>query len=62
MSAKIRIDPIAFGFSLLATLVPGLAIGLLPAWQWSGVNPLEALKEAGRGAVGNYRQAETRHA
>jgi predicted permease len=51
--AEIRIDPIALGFSLLATLVTGLAIGLLPALQASGVNPLEALKEAGRGSVGS---------
>ena len=50
--AEIRIDPIALGFSLLATLVTGLAIGLLPALQASGVNVLEALKEAGRGSVG----------
>ena len=29
--AEIRIDPIALGFSLIATLVTGLSIGLLPA-------------------------------
>jgi predicted permease len=51
--AEIRIDPIALGFSLLATFVTGLAIGLLPALQASGVNVLEALKEAGRGSVGS---------
>jgi predicted permease len=51
--AEIRIDPIALGFSLLATLVTGLAIGFLPAMQASGVNVLEALKEAGRGSVGS---------
>ncbi|MBA3271291.1 MAG: ABC transporter permease, partial [Acidobacteria bacterium] len=50
--AEIRIDPIALGFSLLATLVTGLAIGLLPALQASGVNPLETLKESSRGSVG----------
>ena len=50
--AEIRIDPIALGFSLLATLVTGVAIGLLPALQASGVKPLEALKEASRGSVG----------
>src|SRR5688572_3331699 len=50
--AEIRIDPIALGFTLLATLLTGLAIGLLPALQASGVNVLEALKEAGRGSVG----------
>jgi predicted permease len=54
--AEIRIDPIALGFSLLATLATGLAIGLLPALQASGVNPLEALKEAGRGSVGAGRR------
>jgi predicted permease len=51
--AEIRVDPMALGFSLVATLVTGLAIGLLPALQASGVNVLEALKEAGRGSVGS---------
>jgi predicted permease len=50
---EIRIDPFALAFSLLVTLVTGLAIGLLPALQASGVNVLEALKEAGRGSVGS---------
>jgi putative ABC transport system permease protein len=50
---EIRIDPLALGFSLLVTLATGLAIGLLPALQASGVNVLEALKEAGRGSVGS---------
>jgi predicted permease len=44
------------GFTVLATLVTGLAIGLLPAMQASGVNVLEALKEAGRGSVGSGRR------
>jgi predicted permease len=50
---EIRIDAVALGFSLLVTLVTGLAIGLMPALQASGVNVLEALKEAGRGSVGS---------
>jgi predicted permease len=50
---EIRIDPLALGFSLVVTLVTGAAIGLLPALQASGVNVLEALKEAGRGSVGS---------
>lgn len=50
---EIRIDPLALGFSLLVTLVTGLAIGLLPALQASSVNVLEALKEAGRGSIGS---------
>jgi predicted permease len=49
----IRIDPLALGFSLLVTLVTGLAIGLLPALQVSGVNVLDTLKETGRGAIGS---------
>jgi predicted permease len=50
---EIRIDPLALGFALVVSLVTGLAIGLLPAWQAAGVNVTEALKEAGRGSVGS---------
>ena len=54
--SEIRIDPIALGFALIATLVTGLLIGLLPAMQASGVNVLEALKDVGRGATGSGRR------
>jgi putative ABC transport system permease protein len=50
---EIRIDPIALAFSLLVTLLAGLAIGLLPALQASSVNVLEALKEGDRGSIGS---------
>jgi predicted permease len=50
---EIGIDPIALGFSLVVTLVTGLAIGLLPALQVSSVNVLDVLKETGRGSVGS---------
>jgi predicted permease len=50
---EIRIDPLALGFALSVSLVTGLAIGLLPAWQAASVNVQEALKEAGRGSVGS---------
>jgi predicted permease len=50
---EIRIDPLALGFTLIVTIVTGVAIGLLPALQATGVNVLQALKEAGRGAVGS---------
>jgi predicted permease len=49
----ISIDPVALGFALLVILATGLAIGLLPAWQASGVNVQETLKDAGRGSVGS---------
>ena len=53
--AEISIDPIALGFALMATLVTGLLVGLLPAMQASGVNVLDALKEAGPGSAGSGR-------
>src|SRR5687767_8951184 len=49
---EIRLDPVAFGFALLVTLVTGLAIGLLPAWQAARVNVNETLKESSRGSTG----------
>jgi putative ABC transport system permease protein len=50
---EIRLDPLALGFALAVSLVTGLAIGLLPAWQAANVNVQEALKESGRGSVGS---------
>jgi len=50
---EIRIDPLALGFALIMSLLTGLAIGLLPAWQAAGVNVQEALKDAGRGTFGS---------
>ena len=51
-AAEIGLDPIALAFTLVLTMITGLAIGLLPALQASGVNVQEALKEAGRGLTG----------
>jgi predicted permease len=48
----IRLDPAALTFTILVTLVTGLAIGLLPALQASAVNVQETLKEASRGTTG----------
>ena len=48
----IRLDPAALIFTILVTLVTGLAIGLLPALQASAVNMQETLKEASRGSTG----------
>src|SRR5262249_14689806 len=49
---EIRLDPTALAFSLLVTLVTGLAIGLLPALQAARGNVNEVLKEASRGSTG----------
>jgi predicted permease len=51
-AAEIRLDPAALAFSLLVTIVTGLAIGVLPALQAARVNVNEALKEAARGSTG----------
>lgn len=53
--AEIRIDSVALGFAVIATLVTGLSIGLLPALQASGVSVLNGLKPAGPGSVGSGR-------
>src|SRR6185436_12585167 len=55
-AVEIRIDPLALAFALGVSLLTGLAIGLLPAWQAAGVNVQEALKEAGRGSIGSGRR------
>jgi predicted permease len=49
---EIGLDPLALTFALAVTLVTGLAIGLLPAWQATGVHVIDALKEASRGSTG----------
>ena len=49
---EIRLDPVALTFSLVVTLLTGLAIGLLPALQAARVNVNETLKEASRGSTG----------
>jgi len=54
--AELSIDPVALVFTLTATLVTGLLIGLLPALQASGVNVLDVLKETGPGSVGSGRR------
>ncbi len=51
-AVEIGIDPVALGFAWVVTLVTGLAIGLLPAWQAARVNVNETLKEASRGSTG----------
>ena len=49
----IGLDPLALGFTLVVTLLTGLAIGLLPALQASAVNVQETLKQTGgRGNTG----------
>ena len=51
-AVEIAIDPWALGFALAITLATGLAIGLLPALQATGVDVQEALRDASRGSTG----------
>ena len=48
----IQLDPMALAFTLIVTLITGLAIGLLPAMQASAVNVQETLKQSSRGTTG----------
>ena len=51
-SVDIGLDPTALGFTMVVTLLTGLAIGLLPALQASRADVIEALKDASRGSTG----------
>jgi len=51
-AGEISIDPVVLGFALLLSLVTGLAMGLLPAWQASQADVNETLKDATRGNTG----------
>jgi putative ABC transport system permease protein len=51
--AEVRIDRVAFGFTMLTSLLTGLLFGLAPAWQAARANVNEVLKAGGRGALGS---------
>jgi predicted permease len=53
---EIRIDPWAMAFALIVTAITGLAIGLMPALQASGVDVVETLKDASRGSTSGGRR------
>jgi predicted permease len=48
----IGLDPMALAFTVMVTLITGLAIGLVPALQASAVKLQDTLKEASRGSTG----------
>ena len=51
-AVEIGLDPAALMFASIVTLLTGLAIGALPAWQAARVNVNETLKESSRGSTG----------
>jgi putative ABC transport system permease protein len=46
------LDTRALGFTLVVSLLCGLLFGLAPAWQTSGIDLNQGLRESGRGAIG----------
>lgn len=55
-SEEIALDPTAIVFTVIVTLVTGVAIGLLPALQASGLHVRDALNESSRGSTGTGRR------
>jgi hypothetical protein len=53
--STIQLDGVVLGFTLLLSLVTGIAFGLVPAWQSSHVDLNTALKSGARGAEGKHR-------
>lgn len=58
----VRIDNTALIFTLAIVLATGLLFGIAPAWQMSGADVNEDLKEASRGSSGGKRRAWVRQA
>jgi putative ABC transport system permease protein len=55
-----RLDWPALGFTLALALLCGLLFGCVPAWRILRINPVETLREEGRGGGGSVRRSLTR--
>jgi putative ABC transport system permease protein len=58
--SRVGVDAMVLTFTFATTLVTGIALGLIPAWQASRPDVNEWLKEAGRGSEG-ARHRRTRN-
>jgi putative ABC transport system permease protein len=56
LNEQLRMDGAVISFTLLLTLLTGIAFGLVPAWQASRPDVNETLKESGRGSQGGANQ------
>jgi predicted permease len=59
--ASVRLDGDAFGFTLLAAVITGVLVGLLPALQVRSFAVGEVLKDGSRGSSGGRRHAWVRN-
>jgi predicted permease len=59
---EVALDPAVLLFSLGVSLVVGLLLGLLPAWQVAKPDLVDALKDSSRGTSGGRGQSRTRTA
>lgn len=57
-----KIDGAALAFTLAVTLITGLLFGIVPAWQMSGADVHEDLKDASRGSSGGKQRTWIRQA
>ena len=51
----VRVDGIGLAFTVLVAVATGIAFGVLPAFQVSGLAPESVLREGGRGSIGAGR-------
>ena len=58
--SRVGVDAMVLTFTFATTLITGIALGLIPAWQASRPDVNEWLKEAGRGSEG-ARHRRTRN-
>lgn len=59
---EVSLDPSVLLFSLGVSLLAGLALGLLPAWQVAKPDLTNALKDSSRDTSGGQKQSRTRSA
>ncbi|HYC70448.1 MAG TPA: ABC transporter permease [Opitutaceae bacterium] len=57
---EIAVDLPVLGFGVLLSLLTGLALGIVPAWQASHADVNEALKDAARGSTGGRGASRVR--
>ena len=58
--AEVRVDGAVVLFTLGISILAGLLFGILPAFQTSRISPYNALREGGRGAIGQRRGQRVR--